>query len=152
WDGPGNPPGHAGCLVSPEIVSRHTDRVRKREARRKEAAAAKAQQSEADRALRARLIEACHGNCARASALGDVAPLKLARELGSLGRVLEAIRYQTDKKMYPQNLPAKAWGEERLLKAVAEHYCRCDVVPRLVEAWSAAGRAQPTRPQSPPAG
>jgi hypothetical protein len=54
--------------------------------------------------------------------------------------------------MFPKNEPARSWSEERLLREIAENYCRTEIVPRLVAAWEAAGKAPaPTvRESSPP--
>jgi len=70
-------------------------------------------------------------------------------ELVPLDRILMAIRHKTDKKVCPQNEPATSWREPRLLKAVAENYCRFVLVPSMVDAWSKAGLA-PQKPVDAP--
>jgi len=145
----GPPLDQADTRVPPSIKLKFSDRLRKRHERRREAEAARARQSEADRELRGKLIEACHGGCTAGPALNDVRMIRAAMELVPLNLILRAIRYQTDPKCFPQNEPARSWGEERLLKAVAELYCRCDLIPRLVSAWGAAGKA-PGKPADAP--
>jgi len=80
-------------------------------------------------------------------------------ELVPLDRILSSIRNKTDRKLYPKNEPARSWGEERLLREIAESYTRTDIVPNLIAAWStaaAAGKApadpsRASREGSPPA-
>jgi len=43
-----------------------------------------------------------------------------------------------------------SWRERRLLKAIAEDYCLTEIVPRLVAAWEAAGKAPAPKTQSSP--
>jgi hypothetical protein len=141
-------PDEAGRQIPADIVAKGVDRDRKRRARRKEAEAAAAKRTAADAELRDRLIAATRGNVIRGPALDDVGPIKLALQVVPLDRILSAIRYQTDRKLYPKNEPARSWGEPRLLKAIAE-----SIVPSLVAAWTAAGtRPSPAVPSSSPAG
>jgi hypothetical protein len=136
----GPPPNDPANRIPPDIRMRFADRPRKREQRRKEADEAAARRTAADAELRDRLIAATGGNVIRGPGIEDVTPIKLALELVPLDRVLSSIRSKTHKKLYPGNEPAKSWSERRLLKAVAEDYCSSEIVPRLVEAWSKAGR------------
>jgi hypothetical protein len=147
-------PNEPGRQIPADIVARGVDRSRKRKERRREAEAAAAKRTAADAELRDRLIAATGGNIVRTSALDDVGPIKLALQVVPIDRILSAIRYQTDRKLYPKNEPARSWGEPRLLKAIAENYCAAVIVPSMVEAWSKAARAPaPTaRSSSPPAG
>ncbi len=66
-----------------------------------------------------------------------------------LEQILAAIRYGTDRKMFPKNEPARSWSERRLLKAIAENYCSSVIVPSLVAAWEAAGKAPATKAMPP---
>src|SRR5262249_3565033 len=100
-----------------------------------------AKRAAADLELRDRLIAATGGNIARSSALDDVAPIKLALEVIPLERILSSIRCKTDRKLYPKNEPATSWRERRRLKSIAQDYCSAVIVPKLVAAWEAAGRA-----------
>jgi hypothetical protein len=141
-------PDEPGRRIPPDIVAKGVDRSRKRKERRREAEAAAAKRTAADAELRDRLIAATGGNIVRTSALDDVGPIKLALQVVPIDRILSAIRYQTDRKLYPKNEPARSWGEPRLLKAIAE-----SIVPSLVAAWTAAGtRPSPAVPSSSPAG
>jgi hypothetical protein len=140
-------PDEPGRRIPPDIVAKGVDRSRKRKERRREAEAAAAKRTAADAELRDRLIAATGGNIVRTSALDDVGPIKLALQVVPIDRILSAIRYQTDRKLYPKNEPARSWGEPRLLKAIAE-----SIVPSLVAAWTAAGtRPSPAAPSSPAA-
>jgi hypothetical protein len=141
----GPAPDDENTQISLDIRRRFFDRVRKREQRRRDAEAAGAKQAEADRQLRDRLIAVTYGNYLPGPGLDDVAPIKRALELVPLDRILSAIRCKTDKKLYPKNEPAASWRESRLLKEIAESYCRSVLVPSMVAGWSAAGRA----PQKP---
>jgi hypothetical protein len=146
-------PNEPGRRIPADIVTRGVDRSRKRQERRREAEAAAAKRGAADAELRDRLIAATGGNVVRGPGIEDVTPIKLALELVPLDRVLSSIRSKTHKKLFPGNEPAKSWSERRLLKEIAENYCRTDIVPRLVDAWSKAGKSPaPTVPSSPPAG
>jgi len=145
------PPPDQPNNIPAEIKLRFNDRRRKREERRREAEAAAARQSAADAELRARLIHATGGNFQPGPGIDDVSPIQLAMQLVPLERILSAIRNKTDKKMYPGNAPATSWREDRLLQEIAESYCRSDILPRLVDAWSKAGRA-PAVQNSPPTG
>jgi hypothetical protein len=133
-------PDEPGRRIPAGVVAKGVDRNRKRAARRKEAEAAQARQAAADRELRDRLFAATGGNFQPGPGLDDVAPIRAAMELVPLDRIMSSIRSKTDKKMYPRNEPATSWRESRLLKEIAESYCRTDIVPRLVDAWSKAGK------------
>src|SRR5258706_2650278 len=76
WEGPGNLPGEAGCLVPPGVVSRHNDRIRKRLERQRDREAAQARQSAADTELRTKLLHACHQNYAPSLEVDDLAPIR----------------------------------------------------------------------------
>jgi hypothetical protein len=136
----GPPPNQPNNILQ-DIKLRFNDRVRKRAERRREAEAAAAKRTAADAELRDKLIAATGGNVVRSSAIDDVAPIKLALEVVPLERILSAIRCKTDKKLYPRNEPATSWREDRLLREIAESYCRAVVIPSLVDAWSKAGKA-----------
>jgi hypothetical protein len=145
-------PNEPGRRIPAGVVAKGVDRNRKRLERQRDREAAQARQSAADRELRDRLIAATGGNIVRGPGIDDVSPIQMAMQLVPLDRIVSAIRARTDKKLYPGNEPATSWREPRLLKEIAESYCRTDIVPRLVDAWSKAGRAQaPTAQNLPPA-
>jgi hypothetical protein len=135
-DGP--PPGTPDHRIPWDIAMRFADRLRKRDERRRDREAAMAKQAAADAELRNKLIAVTGGNVIRSAALNDVSAINAALELVPLDCVLSAIRYKTDKKLYPPNEPATSWREPRLLKAIAEQYCRTVVVPSLLDHWSKA--------------
>src|SRR5882672_1317093 len=111
WDGPGNPPGQAGCAVPPGVIAKHNDRLRKRQERQRDRGAALARQAAADQELRDKLIAATGGNLIRGPGIEDVAPIRAALELVPLDRVMSSIRNRTDKKLFPGNQPATSWRE-----------------------------------------
>lgn len=57
----------------------------------------------------------------------------------------------TDKKIFPLNEPARSWREPRLLKKIADDFCRFDVAPRLAEEWRDVGNAPPAKDEPSPA-
>jgi hypothetical protein len=144
-DGP--PPNNPNHRIPQDVVGQFKDRQkREREkAAKQDAEAAAARQAAADRQLRDQLLAATGGNYTPGPALDDVAPIKMALEIVPLDDVLSAIRGKSDRKLYPRNEPASSWRDPRLLKAIAEHYCRFTLVPSIVHAWSAVG----TVPQKP---
>jgi hypothetical protein len=137
----GPAPDDENTQISLDIRRRFFDRVRKREQRRRDAEAAAAKQAEADRQLRDRLIAVTYGNYFPGPGLDDVAPIRAALELVPLDSILQSIRMKTDRRNYPPNEPATSWREERLLRKVAEDFCRFTIVPSMVKAWSEAGKA-----------
>jgi hypothetical protein len=141
----GPPPDQPNHRIPADIAMRFSERLRKRIERQRDREAAAARQAAADAELRDKLIAATGGNIVRSSALDDVSAIRAAMEVVPIDDILQSIRFKTDKKLYPKNEPATSWGEERLLKTIAEHYCRYSIVPSLVAAWSKAGKA----PQKP---
>jgi hypothetical protein len=131
-------PDEPGRRIPAGVVAKGVDRNRKRQERRKAAEAAAARQAAADAALCAKLKDATGGNFTPGPGIQDISAIKAALELVPLDDVLFAIRHKTDRKCYPKNEPATSWGEERLLKAIAEYYVRFRIVPSLVSAWAAA--------------
>ena len=154
WKGPGNPPGQAGCLVPMDIISKFNDRVRKREQRRKEADEAAAKRAAADAELRARLLATCNGNYLPGPGLDDMTPIKAILELVPVDYILYAIRQKVDKRCFPGNPPLASWRDPKFLRAVADNYCGGVVIPSMVAAWEAAGKASAskTHESSQPAG
>jgi hypothetical protein len=119
---------------------RFVDRLRKREERRRDREAAAAKQAEADRQLRDQLIAATHGNFMPGPGLDDVSPIRAALALGvPLDCILGAIRSKCDRRIYPPNEPAVSWRERRIVKKIAEAYCRSVIVPSMVTAMESAG-------------
>jgi len=148
------PPGQAGCLVPTDIISKFNDRVRKREQRRKEADEAAAKRAAADAELRARLLATCNGNYLPGPGLDDMTPIKAILELVPVDYILYAIRQKVDKRCFPGNPPLASWRDPKFLRAVADNYCGGVVIPSMVAAWEAAGKAPATKAHgsSPPAG
>ncbi|SRR6266852_1064434 len=128
-DGP--PPSNPEHRIPLDVVGRLKDR-QKREAKERE------KREAADAALRDQLIAACHGNFTPGPGLDDVAPIRAALEVVPIDRILSAIRCKTDNKLYPRNEPATSWREPRLLKEIAETYCRAVLIPNMVDTWSKA--------------
>jgi hypothetical protein len=138
--------------IPPEIKAKFSDRLRKRRERYREAESAAAKRTAADAELRGQLIHATGGNFQPGPGIDDVSPIRAALELVPLDRILSAIRSKTDRKMFPGNAAATSWREDRLLREIAESYFRSIIQPRLVDAWSKAGRAPAPTAQSLPAG
>jgi hypothetical protein len=143
-------PNEPGNRIPPDIRMRFTDRLRKRQERQRDREVADAKRAAADRELRDKLITATAGNIIRGPAIDDVSPIRAALDLVPIERILSAIRAKTDKKLFPGNEPATSWREQRLLKEIAESYFRSIIQPRLVAAWSAAGKTPAPKTQSLP--
>jgi hypothetical protein len=153
-DGP--PPSDPNHRIPLDVVGRFKDRqAREAKAAAKQAAAdaevAAAKQA-ADAVLRDKLIAATHGNFTLSSALDDVSPIRAALECDvPLDSILSSIRMRTDRRIFPANQPATSWRETRLLKKIAEDYCRDVIVPSMVEAWSKATAKVPATKTAMPA-
>jgi hypothetical protein len=61
--------------------------------------------------------------------------------------VLGAIRSKCDLRIYPKNEPAASWREERILRAIAEWFCR-RLAKNMVATWQAAGSAPQKAPDA----
>jgi hypothetical protein len=133
----GPPPVSPDHRVPADIFMRFADRVRKREARRRDAEAAAARQAEADRQLRDRLIEAAGGNFTPGPSIDDVSPIRAALQLTDIDTVLTAVLALHDRKLSSSARPAVTWRDEALLRKIAELFCR-QLVRRLVAEWSKA--------------
>jgi hypothetical protein len=143
-DGP--PPDQPDCRVLLLIKVRFADRLRKREERRKDREAAAAKQTEADAALRAKLIAGCFGNVTLGAGINDLAPIKAMLADGvPLEHVLIGLKRVTDRRIDPKATPISSWREPRVLESVARSVLLGGLLPRLVDAWSKAGIA----PQKP---
>jgi len=100
------------------------------------------------------LLKACNGNYLAGLLTEDLAPIKVALELVPLDSVLFVIRAKVDKRCFPGNPPLATWRDPKFLRAVADNYCGGVVIPSMVAAWEAAGKAPATKAHgsSPPAG
>ncbi len=134
-----------------DAPSKHNDRVRKREERRKDAEAATARRAAADAELRTALLTACNGNFSASLQVDDLAPVREVLKVFPLDRVVMVIKQKVDRRCFPGNPPLVSWRD--LLQVFAEEFCRVFAIPGLVKEWGAAGRAQATKvPRSTPAG
>jgi hypothetical protein len=139
----GPPPNQVGNHVPPDIRTKFNDRIRKREARRKDAAEAAARQRAADADLRAKLVEAAGGNVEHGPALDDVSAIKAALSLGiPLADIVFATKCAHSKECLSSNPPLTTWRDEGLLKKIAEDYARYVLIPGIV---SACMGAKPTQ-------
>jgi hypothetical protein len=132
----GPSPDQPNHRIPPDVVTRMNDRLRKREARRRDVVETARRRAEADAALRHQLLAATGGNHTPALVADDLAPIKSALELVDLDTILIAIRGKLDL-CWPPPPPLKEWREPRLLEAIAKMYCR-HLGRRLVAVWSAA--------------
>jgi hypothetical protein len=107
-------------------------------------------QRDADAKLREELIEA--GGCVvRGPALDDVSAIRAALADGiPMDVITTAIRSKCDRRMYPKNDPAASWREERILRAIADLFCR-RLVRNMGATWSAAGSTPQTPVETPAA-
>jgi hypothetical protein len=137
-DGP--PPNDPNHRIPLDVVGRFKDRQAREAKEREKREGATAKQEAADAALRDQLIAATGGNFTPGPALDDVAPIRAAMEIIPLDSILSSIRMKTHRRIYPPNEPATSWRETRLLKKIAEDYCRFLLVPGMVETWSKAGK------------
>ena len=125
---------------------RFSERLRKREERRRDAEAVAARRAAADAALRDQLIAAAGGNVIRGPGIDDVSPIKAALEFVPPDRVLTSIRDGLHRLMCPASEPATSWREPRLLKRIAQDYCQFVIVPAMVDDWGKASAKAPEKP------
>jgi hypothetical protein len=134
-----------------DIIRRWRDRIRKRQQRQAEAAARAECRREADAALRDELIEAAGGCVVCGPALEDVAPIQAAlADSIPMDVVTTAIRAKCDRRIYPKNEPASSWRDERILRAIADLYCR-RLIRNMVAAWRATGNTHQQAADAPDA-
>ena len=149
----GPPPDARDNLIPPDIRMRFNDRQRKRIERQRDREAAVAKQAEADRELRNRLLGVCRGNFMAGRGLDDLAPVRAMLQVVRLDDVLIGLKRVVDRRLDPRAAPIASWKDERFLEAVARHYALDVLIPSMVAAWTAAGRAlAPKTQSSPPAG
>src|SRR5260370_16696022 len=125
---------------------RFSERLRKREERRKDREAAAARQAAADAQLRDKLIAAAGGNVVRGPGIDDVSPIKAAMELVPLDSIMTSIHHGLHRLMCPASEPATSWREPRLLKRIAQDYCQFVLVPAMVDDWGKASAKAPDQP------
>jgi hypothetical protein len=149
----GPSPDRPNHRIPPDIKLRFNDRLRKREERRRERDAAAARQAAADAELRNELLATCRGNFTPGPGIDDMSPIKAILELVPVDYILYAIRQKVDKRCFPGNPPLASWRDPKFLRAVADNYCGGVVIPSMVAAWEAAGKAPATKAHgsSPPA-
>jgi hypothetical protein len=138
-------PDEPGRRIPAGVVAKGVDRNRKRQERRREAEAAGAKRAAADAELRAKLLATCNGNYLPGAGLDDMAPIKAILELVPVDYILYAIRQKVDKRCFPGNPPLTSWSDPKFLRAVADNYCGGVVIPSMVAAWEAAGKAPATK-------
>jgi hypothetical protein len=152
-DGP--PPNDPNHRIPLDVVGRFKDRQKREREKpaKQDAEGAAARQSAADAELRDQLIAATGGNFAPGPGIEDIAPIKVAMELVALDLILSVIRWTVSKLCCPTNAVLTSWREPRLLKALADEYCRSVIVPSLVAGWGAAkAPGKPVqRAEAPPA-
>jgi hypothetical protein len=137
-----------------DVVGRFKDRQAREAKEREKREGAAAKQTAADRELRNQLLAACRGNFTPGPGLDDMAPVRAILELVPVDYILYAIRQKVDKRCFPGNPPLASWRDPKFLRAVADNYCGGVVIPSMVAAWEAAGKAPATKAHgsSPPAG
>jgi hypothetical protein len=151
-DGPlPNDPNHRIPL---DVAGRFKDRQAREAKEREKREAAAARRAAADAELRNQLLAACNGNFQPGPGLDDMSPVRAILELVPVDYILYAIRQKVDKRCFPGNPPLASWRDPKFLRAVADNYCGGVVIPNMVAAWEAAGKAPATKAHgsSPPAG
>ncbi len=142
-------PDEPGRRIPTNIIARGVDRSRKRQERQRDRESAAAKQAAADAELRNQLLATCRGNFTPGPGLNDMAPIKLILKTVPLDYVLYAIRQKVDRRCYPGNPPLVSWRDPVFLRAVADNFCGCVLIPGMVKVWGEAGKASAS---SPPAG
>jgi hypothetical protein len=138
----GPSPDHVENNIPHAVKVRMNDRLRKREERRRDREAALAKQAEADRELRGRLIAGSYGNFTPGPGLDDVAPIRAMLQDVDIQFVMLGLKRRCDRRIDPQAPPLASWREPKFLESVARAALIGGLLPRLVEAWAAAGTAQ----------
>jgi hypothetical protein len=128
-----------------DVVGRFKDRQAREAKEREKREGAAAKQTAADRELRNQLLATCRGNFMPGPDLDDLSPIKLILETVPLDYVLYAIRQKVDRRCFPGNPPLASWRDPKFLRAVADNYCGGVVIPSMVAAWEAAGKAPATK-------
>ena len=142
-DGP--PPNDPNHRIPLDVVGRFKDRQAREAKEREKREAAAARQAAADAELRNQLLATCRGNFMPGPGLDDLSPIKLILETVPLDYVLYAIRQKVDRRCFPGNPPLASWRDPKFLRAVADNYCGGVVIPSMVAAWEAAGKAPATK-------
>jgi hypothetical protein len=147
----GPPPVSPDHRIPADIFARFADRVRKRQARRRDAEVAAARQAEADRALRDSLLATCrHGsrqNYAPDLVSADLAPI---RALLTLGVPFDCIRLAVQWRTETEVLAS--WRDERLLRKAWEFFGRLEIIPQLMKAGGSAPQKPVDASEASPAG
>jgi hypothetical protein len=138
-DGP--PPNDPNHRIPLDVVGRFKNRQARDAKEREKRECAAAKQEAADRELRNQLLAACNGNFTPGPSLEDLAPIKAVLEIVPLDCVLSAIRWKVCKLCCPANPTLTSWRDPRLLKAIGEYFCEAILIPSMVDAWAAAGKA-----------
>lgn len=148
----GLPPDQFGNKIPYGITMRLN--IRREEARKaaQKIAAQKAAAAAEDAALLKQLLAATNGNYVDGPDLRDLAPIKALLETVPIEFVCSAVRGKADKRIYPKNEAVRSWRDPALLRAIAEHFTRYVLVPRMVEIWGAAPGAPAERVEAPAAG
>jgi hypothetical protein len=142
-DGP--PPNDPNHGIPLDVVGRFKDRQAREAKEREKREAAATRQAAADAELRNQLLATCRGNFTPGPGLDDLSPIKLILETVPLEYVLYAIRQKVDRRCFPRNPPLASWRDPKFLRAVADNYCGGVVIPSMVAAWEAAGKAPATK-------
>jgi len=130
----GAPPNDPSHRIPLDVVGRFKAR-QAREAKERE------KREAADVELRNQLIAACNGNFTPGPGIEDIAPIKAAMELVPLDLILSVIRWKVCKLCCPANPTLTSWRDPCILRAIAKEFCDSIIIPKSVDAWSAAGTA-----------
>jgi hypothetical protein len=134
----GLPPDIFGNRVPMDIIMRLNLRQEEAKKAAQKFAAQKAVAAAEDAALLKQLLDATNGNYVAGPDIYDLAPIKAALETVPIEYVLARVMGRGDKRIYPKNEAVRSWRDPALLRAIAEHFTKHVIVPRMVEHWSKA--------------
>jgi hypothetical protein len=82
--------------------------------------------------------------------LDDMSPVRAMLQIVPIEHVLIGLKRSVDRRIEPRAAPIDTWRDERFLRAVARTYALNVLVPSMIAAWEAAGKA-PQKPADAPA-
>jgi hypothetical protein len=140
----GPPPNDPNHRIPLDVVGRFKDRQAREAKEREKREAAAARQAAADAELCDKLLSVTGGNFmsgANVHGLDDMSPVRAMLQIVPIEHVLIGLKRSVDRRIDPQAAPIASWREERFLRAVARSYALDVLVPSMIAAWEAAGRA-----------
>jgi hypothetical protein len=149
----GPPPNDPNHRIPLDVVGRFKDRQARETKEREKREAAAARQAAADAELCDKLLSVTGGNFmsgANVHGLDDMSPVRAMLQIVPIEHVLIGLKRSVDRRIEPRAAPIDTWRDERFLRAVARSYALNVLVPSMIAAWEAAGKA-PQKPADAPA-